>query len=502
MSSFRFKWALAVGMVVLVGQPGPPVEGQGAASTTLEWHSCAPEAPPALECAELQVPLDASEPGGAQITIGMNRLKATDPARRIGSLIFNPGGPGGPGSSFVGLEASGTRVFSPALRERFDVIGMDPRGVGTSTPVRCDPAIWNAPVSRFPRDAAAFERLAAHNRALSESCLRLTGPLLGHVDTVSAARDIEAVRLALGDGKLNYLGLSYGTQLGHTYASLFPENVRVMALDGALDHSLAPLAMLVDEAAAYDRALGRVAAWCAETPSCALHGQDMGAAFDRLVRQAEAQPLPAPRCAASGTCRATVTGEDLRINVQGQLLFKEAVLGGHYGGWAELATALAEALAGDASGLSSEVAQGDRYGGYAGRAIPCGDWVTPLARYEDVAATTLLAAVVAPRTRGGSQTWTVQADCAGWSAPVVNPPQPAVVRGAPPILIVNATHDPSTAFPWAVGLFQQIEGSRLLTRAGDGHTSYFLPGPSRTRDAIDAYLLTGVLPPPNTVYED
>jgi pimeloyl-ACP methyl ester carboxylesterase len=455
-----------------------------------------------LECAELQVPLDYGEPGGAQITIGMNRLKATDPARRIGSLIFNPGGPGGPGSGFVGLEASGTRVFSPALRERFDVIGVDPRGVGTSTPVRCDPALWNTPVSRFPRDAAAFERLVAYNRALSESCLRLTGPLLGHVDTVSVARDMEAVRVALGDGKLNYLGLSYGTQIGHTYAALFPEHVRAMALDGALDHSLAPLAMLVDEAAAYERALGRVAAWCAETPSCALHGQDVGAAFDQLVRQAEAQPLPAPRCAASGACRATVTGEDLRLNVQGHLLFKEAVLGGLYGGWAELATALAGALAGDASGLSSEVAQGDRDGGYAARAIPCGDWPTPHTRYEVVAATTLLAEVVAPRTRGASQTWAVQTDCAGWSTPVANPPQPAVVRGAPPILIVNATHDPSTSLPWAVGLFRQIEGSVLLIRAGDGHTSYFLPRPSRTRDAIDAYLLTGELPPPNTVYED
>ena len=468
----------------------------------LAWHSCGADAPVALECAELAVPLDYNQPQGDQITIGLNRLKATDPARRIGSLVFNPGGPGGAATDYVALEAAGTRVFTPALRERYDVIGMDPRGVGTSTPVRCDPAIWNTAVSRFPRDEAEYDRLVAHNQALGESCLRLTGPLLGHVDTVSVARDLEAVRVALDDGKLNYLGLSYGTQLGHTYAALFPGNIRAMALDGALDHAVAPLAMLVDEASAYERELGRFARWCEQTPSCALHGQNVEGVYDGLVQQATAQPLPAPKCAELGVCRPTVTGEDIRLNAQGYLLFKDGALGGAFPGWAELATVLADARAGDASGLASGVAQNDTSGYFAALAIGCADWITPITRYEDITATTLLAQVVAPHTQGASQTWTFQTGCGGWPTPVVNPQQTAIVRDAPPILIVNATDDPSTAYPWAIGLFKQIEGSVLLTREGDGHTSYWQQGPSRTRDAIDAYLLTGAVPLPNTVYPD
>jgi pimeloyl-ACP methyl ester carboxylesterase len=469
----------------------------------VSWHSCGADAPPALECAELTVPLDYAKRHGPTITIGLNRLAATDPARRIGSLIFNPGGPGGPATEFVAAEAAGRRrVFSPALRERFDVIGMDPRGVGTSTPVRCDPAIWNAAVSLFPGDQAAFDRLVAHNQALGESCLRLSGPLLGHVDTVSAARDLESVRAALGDGKLNYLGLSYGSQLGQTYAALFPQNIRVMALDGALNHALDPVAMLVDESSAYERALGRFARWCAATPTCALHGEDVEARFDDLVRRAEVQPLPAPKCAETGECRPTVTGEDIRINAQNYLLFKDGALGGAFPGWAELATVLADALAGDASGLATPVARTDTDGNFPALAIECMDWVSPIARFEDLAATALLARSIAPHTQGGSQTWTIQAGCVGWPVPASNPPQPMIVHGAPPILIINATDDPSTAYPWAVGMFLQIEGSVLLTREGDGHTSYWLTGPSRTRDAIDAYLLTGAVPPPNTVYPD
>jgi TAP-like protein len=207
--------------------------------------------------------------------------------------------------------------------------------------------------------------------------------------------------------------------------------------------------------------------------------------------------------AARRTRRATVTGEEIRINAQNGLLFKEGALGARgFPGWSQLATDLAEALAGDASGLASPLADSDRFAGFAGLAIECVDWGTPNSRYEEMAATEVLGRVVAPRMQGASQTWTIQAGCVGWPVPVSNPQGPAPVRGAPPILIVNATYDPSTAFPWAVGMLHQIEGSVLLTRDGDGHTSYWLPGPSQTRDAIDAYLISGATPPPNSVYPD
>ena len=514
MPRFVFGLAVACGLVLAAAVPAARAQTP---VPRLEWHPCpvpstgtatpapaAAGAPSGLACASVAVPLDYADPAGPQITVGLARLPARHPEQRIGSLVFNPGGPGGSGGAFVAAEALGGRVFTAAVRDRFDLIGLDPRGVGLSTPVRCDPDRFNQAVSAFPTDQAGFEALVAHNTALGESCLALTGPLLAHVDTVSAARDIEAVRRALGEGKLNYLGLSYGTELGAQYAALYPDQIRVMALDGALDHSLSEITMLVDEGTAYERAFDRFVAWCAQDAGCTLHGQDVATLFDRLVAQAERAPLPAPEC-ANGTapqpCRPIVRAEDLRLNTEELLLFKPPIPGLGLPGWNGLAEALAAAVAGDASAFSPALATGPADNAYvSGPAIECLDFPAGSTDYDDLAARQLLGRVVAPRMQGASGSWS--AGCLGWPVPVTNPPHRLAVRGTPPILIVGSTYDPATAYPWAVGLLAQIEGSVLLTRDGDGHTSYLLPGPSRTRDAIDAYLLTGLTPPPNTVYAD
>ena len=209
--------ALAVCGLMLLGA------APGWANGRIAWHGCGPEQPANLQCGELSVPLDYDHPHGAKITLGFNRLPAADPAHRVGSLIVNPGGPGGAGSQVVAVEAAGGHLWNPALHERFDMIGMDPRGVGTSTPIQCDPDVYNQLVSLFPSTEAQFDQLASWARAFGQSCLERTGPLLGHVDTRSAARDMEALRRALGDGKLNFLGLSYGAHLGSAYAELYPE---------------------------------------------------------------------------------------------------------------------------------------------------------------------------------------------------------------------------------------------------------------------------------------
>ncbi len=506
--AFVFICALAAGpFAALVVNAQTPVSGLAwtpclaSAATPGTLESGAPALPPELECASLAVPLDYGDPAGEQIAIGLNRLPALDPAKRIGSLVFNPGGPGGAATEFIAAAAMGAPLFTPAVREHFDLIGMDPRGVGSSTPVRCDPKLWNAPVSLFPDDEAAFREPAEHTQAVGESCLELTGPLLGHLDTESAARDIEAVRVALGEGKLNYYGLSYGTQLGANYAELYPENIRVMALDGALDHATSGLSMLVDESRAFEGEFERFAAWCAETADCALHGQDVGAMYDRLVRQADAEPIPAPDCPESPRCRTTVTGEDIRLKTQELLLFKQSLPEVGLLGWAGLATAIDDALKGDASSFAASLAEGETDWAFAGLAIECVDWPTEIDSYDDAAAAELLGRVTSPHTGGASQTWTILMGCMGWPVPVANPPGPLDVQGAPPILIVNATHDPSTAYIWAHQMREQIAGSVLLTRNGDGHTSFALPAPSRTADAIDTYLITGETPPPNTVYD-
>lgn len=511
--------ATALAATSLAPLLGPaPAAGQStpAPASTLAWGPCpaaaaatpvpatatsAPAEAARLECATLAVPLDYADPDGAQITIGMNRLPARDPANRIGSLIFNPGGPGGPGSIFVAAQANGLPVFTDAVLDRFDVIGMDPRGTGTSTPVRCDPDLWNDYHSRFPKDEASFAELRAYTQAVGESCLERTGPLLGHLDTVSAARDIERVRLALGGEPLNFLGLSYGTELGATYAQLYPGNIRAMALDGALDHAQRPLAMLDNEARAHEAELGRFAAWCAATETCALHGQDVLAVYDELVATADETPIPAPRCVDLGYCRPQATGEDIRFMVQGMLLFKHPTPAFGLPGWEGLAKALADARAGDGSAFASYLALTDDSPLFAGLGIECADWPTDIETYEDFAAYQEFARVAAPHTHGATQTWTILVGCMGWPTPVADPPDPLDVTGAPPILIVNATYDPSTAYVWAQLLRQQIDGSVLLTRVGDGHTSYLLPGESETRDAIDAYLVDLVLPPANSVFD-
>jgi pimeloyl-ACP methyl ester carboxylesterase len=301
---------------------------------------------------------------------------------------------------------------------------MDPRGTGMSTPVQCDADLWNDYHLRFPKDEAAFEELRAYTQAVGESCLELTGPLLGHLDTVSAARDMEQVRLALGDEPLNYLGLSYGTQLGATYAQLFPDAIRVMVLDGALDHAQHGLAMLDNEARAHEKELERFAQWCAETEDCALHGQDALEVYDEVIATADAQPIPAPLCVESGACRPEATGEDIQFLVQGLLMFKHSTPAFGLPGWQFLSQALVDAQNGDASVFAPPIAQTDDSPLFAGLGIECADWPTDIETYDDIQAYETFAKVIAPHTRGTTQTWTILVGCMGWPTPVANPPSP------------------------------------------------------------------------------
>ena len=206
-----------------------------ASAAPLRWRDCGERG---LQCASLRVPLNYAKPRGAQITIGLNRLRALDRKRRVGSLIYNPGGPGGAATRPLEIAAMGRPYFTADTRNRFDIIGMDPRGVGSSTRLKCSPAIFNRPVSLFPTSAAGFSRLVAQNRALGASCVRRSGRLLRYLDARYVARDIERVRRALRDGKLNFLGLSYGTLIGLEYANLYPRRIRTMALDGLLNHDV------------------------------------------------------------------------------------------------------------------------------------------------------------------------------------------------------------------------------------------------------------------------
>jgi pimeloyl-ACP methyl ester carboxylesterase len=214
------------------------------------WSNCTLNDPDGLDCGQIQVPLDHNKPEGERITLAIARLKAPSESRQ-GSLVYNPGGPGGSGTKVVlgvaQLQNSSFPFFSSALLSHYDIIGLDPRGVGLSTPVRCNPDLWNKRISMFPSDEQRFAELVATTKAIGASCANLTGMLFNHLDTTSVVKDIELVRLALNEGKLNYFGQSYGSQIGEQYAELFPENINRMAIDGIVDHSQSEISSMFAE---------------------------------------------------------------------------------------------------------------------------------------------------------------------------------------------------------------------------------------------------------------
>ncbi|KAI1097967.1 alpha/beta-hydrolase [Jackrogersella minutella] len=465
----------------------------------ISWGPCSDQFAPNLTCATYTVPLDWSNPANETIELGMVRLEARDKSARIGNLFINPGGPGGQASALVNDLAASPDAVDPELLERFDVIGLDPRGVGLSTPVQCDVAAYNKRVAYFPKTQAEFDDLVAYNKALGESCHAKTGRLIDFVDTISAIKDHEAVRKALGDEKINLLGLSYGTQLFSQYAELFPDNIRSIVLDGNLQHSQGESSNLLIESTTYEATLKKFFTWCnnATTEECPLSGQDVEAKYLSVLAKATASPIPAGGCNDT-ECRSDVTEEDLRFALQGYLISPSS--------WPSIGQALVEADAGNATLISQQqpLAVGDAYSDssvLAGTAIACQDWAHASRSLADLQEKATLGANFSPLTRGACQSYKIQTSCVGWPAPLSNPPKPVVYKGETKILQAQSTFDPSTSYTWGLGLHAELgdDKSVLLVRNGSGHTSYLLGG--ETTAAINSYLLNLTLPEPGTVLD-
>jgi len=473
--------ATALTAAVLLGSGGgAPSAASSAASYSVAWSACPGAA--AVQCGTLSVPLDWARPHGDQVSVAVARRPADDPNHRIGTLFFNPGGPGDGAAGYViGAE----KFFSADLRARFDLVGMDPRATGGSTKVHCGVPVLTPAGTLFPRTEAQFQALLRHNREVGASCLRETGAFLGHVDTVTLARDHEALRTALGERTVTWLGLSYGTQLAANYAQLYPRQTRAMVLDAALEHSLPEVVQVADEIMSSEASFNRFAQWCTTAAACALRGQDVGAVFDRLVRNAERHPIPVP-----GAMRP-VTGEDIRMGAVGLLRFKEPVGFAPGLSWPDLSQALARAVAGDASAFALPPADVVQDGLFSQLAIGCMEYVPQIRTYGQMRQRIQMARQLAPHLQGASETWRVNY-CIGWPLPPANPPRTLDVRGVP-ALMVHAVHDSSDPYSWAHSLAAQIRGIALLTRTGDGHTSYHTSPCARA--AIDAYLIRPQAPP-------
>ncbi|MBT2207741.1 alpha/beta hydrolase [Actinomadura sp. NEAU-AAG7] len=472
-----------------------PVMSQPARARSIAWTECGDDGK--AECATLRLPVDWARPDGPSFGLAIARRKAKDPDARVGTLVFGPGGPGDSGVQRVTRLKGGIDRFSERLQNRFDIVSFDPRGIGASNPVTCSAELLAERPSPVMKSRKEFDATLAYNKRLRDDCRTRTGPLYDHADTLSTVRDVDAIRAALGETRLNFHGSSYGTLLGEMYAETFPKRFRTMVLESVDDHSLRDTRRFVNsEVAAAQDSFDQFAAWCGRTEECALHGRDVRALWRDLRARAARGTLPDPRNPGSA-----LPEFDLVV-----LAYKA-----FYGpDWADLATRLAAldaskpvATRGASPQTSPQTSPrtSPRTTGTATGTDPftaqfCSDWSLPVRGYADYAKIMRGAEKIAPDMSQARPVMAVSA-CLGWPGPVRNPQHKLRVKGSAPILLANAVHDPATPYSWARTVARQLgRTATLLTYEGSGHGSYNR-GPCM-RDTIDHYLVTGERPAPGT----
>lgn len=472
---------LAVGAVLSVsgrdasGASRPPTSR--APATALRSHACGHRR---AVCSSLRVPRDWGQPDGPTITLGVTERRASDPAHSLGVLFFNPGGPGDGTREIVGADAA--QYFPKAILRRFDIVGVDPRGVSPTHPaVSCGLPTRSRSVSETPTTQTGYERLLAYDQRVAHACLTRSGGLLGYVDTVSNARDLEAVRVALGARRVSWFGLSYGSLLGATYAHLFPNHIRAAVLDGALDHTVGSTRLALDEARSTEAEFDQFAHWCDTNPRCALHGRSVDSTYRSLLARARRHPIP------TKGVRGGVTADQIGFGTYGVLLLRKH--------WPLLAAAIRAAVAPHPNAALFAKAGVPENAAY--RVTTCEDFPTDLDSYPRFHALLTELWQVAPVTGPYVEGWDIDTGCMRWPTRARNPWGPVPVSGTPPLLVVGGAHDPATPEIWARGLARQIRSSRLLLWNGSGHTGY-LNNPNVRTLEVD-YLLSPNSPIPGTI---
>ncbi|MEV4809834.1 alpha/beta hydrolase [Micromonospora avicenniae] len=471
-------WAPAVATVVaLVGVGGPPAAATPPAPrSTITWQPCEQDA--TAECGTLSVPVDWDHPNGERFDLALARRSATGPGARTGALVF---GPGGPGDSGVDRVVTGVDRFSDDLRRRFDIVSFDPRGTGRSHPVVCATSLLAAQ-PQVIADQAQFAATLAGNERLRADCRTRTGPLVDHVDTISAARDLDAIRAALGERRLTFHGSSYGTMLGLQYAELFPHRVRAMVLESTVDHSHTTRSFLDTQAVAAQDSFDEFVAWCAAAERCALHGRNVRAVWAGLWSRAERGELADPDRPGS---RLT----PFMLSRLAQRAFYDP-------DWPGLAEDIRTMESTRPAPLTASGTTADPAVSPYPFAVFCQDWSLPVRDYREYASHLSRLTRIAPDLRYPQAVFALST-CLGTPTPVANPQHRLRVRTDVPLLLAGTRHDPASGYNWATNVARQLgRHGVLLTYEGWGHGSY-TTSPC-VSGAVDRYLLDEVVPPRGT----
>ncbi|WP_229403547.1 alpha/beta hydrolase [Micromonospora okii] len=456
---------VAVVVAALTVLAGLPVAAQAVSKPPpLVWGECPDDLPdvpldPRVQCARLRLPVDWAQPHGESFELAVARRPARLPDRRVGTLVF---GPGGPGDSGVERVRKADR-FSDELLGRFDLVSFDPRTVARTAAPVCTPD----PTLRRPSipltSQADFDALVAYNRALWDRC-RPTSPVFDHADTLSTVHDLDALRRALGERLLSFHGSSYGTLLGQQYAEQYPKRVRAVVLESVFDHSLDMRSFVRTQAAALQDAFDEFAAWCDSSAECVLHDRNVRSVWDGVLDRADRGEY-APRTAFDVTALAI------------------GMLAGPR--WPQLAATVRDMDAGmPPPAVNLPLAAG----------ALCADWPATVRDYDEYADLVREAAAVAPDVRYGGGLLATHT-CLGWPSPVRNPPHDLDVHTRTPLLLLNALHDPRTGYDWATNVARQLgQHGRLVTYEGWGHGTY--QRNDCTTAVVDRYLVDLALPAP------
>ncbi|MEV7803059.1 alpha/beta fold hydrolase [Microbispora sp. NPDC088329] len=463
--------------LVAVAGMSPPVPAHAAAPAA--WRTCrGDDIPPGMQCATTTVPVDWRRPAGPAITLNLARLPATTPARRIGTVLIVPGGPGEDG---IPVLKESTTSFA-ALRRRFDVVAYDPRSGNAMRSIL--PPSCVRPGLKAVSAVRTRTRYRAQAGALDEAVRRCraddTTGLVDHLDSLSVARDMDAVREFAGEEKLSLLGWSYGGVPATAYARLYPRRVRAMVLDGVVDHSGGPFALERSMLPPVDQSLTRFTAWCASDKACALHGRDVRGLWRRLVKAVSRRPVT-----VTSPGLGTITMDDTHLKMFGGTVTQPAA-------WPALAGALAKAAGGDFTWFGEQALHNSQaWTMPAFMAARCSD-ALGYQGYDELVRGRRHAMRISADFGGGSL-WESLV-CSGWKQPVANPPRPLPVAGLPPLLGLGSYTD----FATTEALTRKIPGSVSVRYDGPGHVMY-LAGHRCMTEHADRYLTDLTLPPAGSV---